>query len=373
MSVKHENSFNEVMQRTISIRSLTLFHSAINAEATRLLYDRQLAKFQEYYKISNPNELIRLDQKELQVMIEDYIIYLSGKGLSRGTVKTAYNSLLLFFSMNDIILNWKKFRKMFPAKTKPRGQKPYTTDQMKEILKICSSSPKYTALIHFLSASGVRDGFTLELKVKHLADMPNGCKAVKIYESDISEYTTFIHQEAVKALENYFAYRKAQGEIITPDSWVFASTTRQNTNDPSRAWKPIDISSALNRKLANKIDRGEKARGRYDIPITYGIRKRWNTIVKSNDKVNLSHAEKMFGHSTTIPLDNHYHKPELEVLFAEYEKHISELMIDDSFRLRQELEIKNKLLSEFELKEIEVRSLKTRLSEIEAHLKNFTT
>ena len=32
------------------------------------------------------------------------------------------------------------------------------------------------------------------------------------------------------------------------------------------------------------------------------------------------------GHSVTVPLDDHYHKPVLETLYNEYEKHIPELM-----------------------------------------------
>jgi len=48
--------------------------------------------------------------------------------------------------------------------------------------------------------------------------MPNGCKSILVYDDDKAEYTTFIHQEAVEALDEYLADRTRLGEIITPKS-----------------------------------------------------------------------------------------------------------------------------------------------------------
>lgn len=58
------------------------------------------------------------------------------------------------------------------------------------------------------------------------------------------------------------------------------------------------------------------------------------------------------GHSTTIPLDNHYGTFSNEAIFEEYKKAIYDLMIDDS-----EIQ-KNKVRKlEEEQKEIEVKKL----------------
>jgi len=48
--------------------------------------------------------------------------------------------------------------------------------------------------------------------------MSNGCKFILVYDDDKAEYVTFIHQEAVEALDEYLADRTRLGEIITPES-----------------------------------------------------------------------------------------------------------------------------------------------------------
>ena len=357
-----------VLQQNVSINSVTLFHSAIKSAKTKTLYDSSLKQFLQYYQITNPNELIEIEVNNLQKMLEAYVLYLRERGLSLASIKTFYCSLNLFLSMNDIIINWVKIRKMFPEQMKPRGQNPYTTEQINQILKLFSNSPKYTAITHFLSASGVREGFSEELKIKHLSDMPLGCKAVKVYADHIKEYTAFIHQEAVKSLDEYFEFRKKNGEKLTPDSWVFSSAS-----DPNKPLTTQNIVTQFSHKCKDKIDRGEFKNNRYDISITYGIRKRWDTIVKSNPEVNRDIIEKIFGHSSRIPLDNGYFKPITEVMFEEYKKVIPELVLDSSYKLKYELEAKDKKINDLLAKQNEVSVLKSRLAEIEAHLGNVTT
>ena len=80
--------------------------------------------------------------------------------------------------------------------------------------------------------------------------------------------------------------------------------------------------------------------------------------------VNISNFEKLMGHSVTVPLDNHYHKPVLETLYNEYEKHIPELMIDEKYRLQQQLKEKDKKINELNQKDKEIDSLKNAILEI---------
>ena len=352
------------MLNPVQINSMALFHSGIKSDKTKIGYDYVLKQFLDHYQI-RPNELIEVKPNEIQKMLEQYTLYLRENQKSLAKIKTFYCSLNLFLSMNDVIINWVKIRKMFPEGTKPRGDKAYTTEHLRQILKLFSNNPKYTALTHFLSASGVREGFTEELKIKHLKDMPNGCKAVTVYADHVKEYTTFIHSEAVKALDEYLESRKQKGEIITPNSWVFSSEL-----NPAKALTTNNIVTHFSHKCKDKIDRGEFKNGRYEIAITYGIRKRWDTIAKQNLEVNRDVIEKMFGHSSRIPLDNGYFKPVLEVMFEEYKKLIPDLVLDESYKLKYELEKKNKRLDELESKQAEIISLKSRLSEIEAHLIN---
>lgn len=342
-------------------KSVILFHSAIKSKQTEKTYSFYLNRFREHFIIKDYDSLVSIEHKKIQEMIEDYVLYLRSENTSYSTIHNTVSSLKLFFSMNDVVCNWVKISKMKPEKTKLRGDKPYTTKDLQIILKHVSNSPLWISLIHFISSSGVRDGFSEELRIKDLEDMKNGCKAVTVYADHIKEYTTFIHQEAVIALEEYFEYRRKKGEELTPDSWVF--TTALNPEKPMTT----GLISAWLTEIVNKtsVDRGECINHRYDIPIVYGMRKRFDTILKSNSKININIAEKIMGHSTSIPLDNHYFKPTLEVMFDEYQKAIPDLTIDESAKLRLELEEKNKQLSSVEFKDHRIGQLEDLVSRLE--------
>ena len=108
---------------------------------------------------------------------------------------------------------------------------------------------------------------------------------------------------------------------------------------------------------------------RHDIAIIHGIRKRWNTIMKNNQEINPLMSEKMFGHnSRTIPLDTVYHKPTLEILFKEYQKAIPDLMIDDSLKLKYELESKNDELLELKIKDEHIAKLEQTMQNMKNNL-----
>nr|AIF14287.1 integrase family protein (xerD) [uncultured marine thaumarchaeote KM3_67_A04] len=346
-------------------RSTILFHSVIKSDKTKKLYNMHIRQFREYFIIKDNASLVSIGPKKIQTMIEDFILYQRSKNLSYGSVHNTICALKLFFEMNDVVCNWTKIKKMKPEKVKTRGDMPYTTEQLRVILKQVSKSELWTALVHFIASSGVREGFSEELRVKDLADFKDGCKSVKVYADSKDEYFTFIHQEAVQALEEYFEYRRSKGESIGPDSWVF--TTALNPNEPMTT----NLISSWFAKIVKRtsVNRGECINGRYDIQIVYGMRKRWNTILKSNSKINSNIAEKLFGHSTTIPLDNHYFKPTLEVIFEEYQKAIPDLLIDETMRLKQELEIKDRQLSSIEAKDQTINNMQHTISMLEMNLK----
>jgi len=323
-------------------RSLLLFYSAIKSEKTKKQYDRYLEDFRRYFMIKNYDKLSQIESKKLQEMVEDFVMYHKSQNKSASFIAGKISALKLFFSMNDIILNWDKLRKMLPEKTKPSGNQPYSTEQLQILLKN-TAYPEYKALIHFMSASGVRVGCFEELKIKDLSDMPNGCKSVKVYADTVDEYVTFIHQEAVDSLNEYLQLRKRKGEQITNDSWVFCSPNDNNKPHPADS-----ITSTLGRYVKKSLGREKSKSGRYNIMSCHGLRKRFGTILKSNRTVNLSLAERLMGHSTTIPLDNSYFKPVIEQLFDEYQKTIPELIIDDKFRLQEEIKNKNAKIDELE-------------------------
>ncbi|MDC4229919.1 MAG: site-specific integrase [Nitrosopumilus sp.] len=315
--------------------SLILFHSGLHNEKTQSCYDNYLRYFKDFFLLKTYDNLLEYDVKTIQKMIQDYVMYQRSKGQSHGSISGNLSALKLFYEMNDILgLNWLKLRKMLPEKRKKMGKTPYTTKQIDTLLKT-SKNLTYRALINFMSASGVRVGAFEELKIKdvYTPDFDShGCKAVLVYADTIYEYHTFIHQEAVEALDEYLDGRKTNGEVITPDSWLFCSPF-----DNSKHYSGNAITSTLSRHVKRALGREQANRARYETMACHGFRKRFVTAMKNNDQVNISLSEKLTGHSVTVPLDDSYHKPLLERLFSEYQKHIPQLVINEKYALKLEI------------------------------------
>ena len=62
------------------------------------------------------------------------------------------------------------------------------------------------ALIHLVASTGVRIGAIQEMKLKHLEDMPLGCKSVLVYPDDPEEYHTYFR--VLETDDEYFPYYK---------------------------------------------------------------------------------------------------------------------------------------------------------------------
>ena len=62
-----------------SQRSIIIFNQAISSEDTKKCYLNELKRFKEFYKIKDYDSLTTIEPKELQVMIEDYIMQRKGK------------------------------------------------------------------------------------------------------------------------------------------------------------------------------------------------------------------------------------------------------------------------------------------------------
>jgi hypothetical protein len=86
--------------------------------------------------------------------------------------------------------------------------------------------------------------------------------------------------------------------------------------------------------------------------------------------VNISIAEKLLGHSSSVKLDNVYFKPSKEQLFNEYQKAISDLLIDEKYKLKFELENQKTKIEELESdKDRRIQQLEIKLDLLQEFLK----
>lgn len=343
-------------------RSYLMFESGIRSDQTKACYLTYLEHFRDFAKAKDYDSLIHLDEQARRILIEDFFLSLRRKH-RHTTLDTILSSITKFYAMNDIVVNTKKIRTFFPAKEKTLGDKAYTNEDVKLMLDQ-TKTLSHKALIHVLASSGMRAGAIADLKLKHLKDMPHNCKSVLVYADSIEEYTTFISPEASEALELYFEQRRKKGEKLTPDSLLFV------VDKSGKQFRNRWVSALMCRFAQKLLSRKHVVNGFYDKKGAHAMRKRFNTIVKLRPDCNLSLSERLLGHSQTVKLDNAYFKPTESQLFEEYLKVLPDLMIDEKYRLRGELEQAENKIDELQSSREEILLLKSQLAQIQEHIKN---
>ncbi len=347
-------------------RSLQVFEQSLDSVISRQNYLGRLEAFMKFLKIGDYDRLLKLDSKVLQRNVEDYVIYLKKKH-ERGTFRArSFNTYLTpiehFFVQNDIILNFKKIRKWFPKHEKLTGQDAYSNDDIKKMLSV--TNLRWRAIIHFFASTGVRPGAIIDIKLKDLDfEKFEPCTLAVIYEGDNDEeYPAFLTPEATSALKEYLKKREYDGEKLTKESPVFRNHHRETI-----AWqnvKPMNLSTFYARFNQLIIKAGirkpkQERRDRHDKRMFYGFRKRYNTILKNNQKINSNTAEKLMGHKNG--LDGVYYNPTLEKRFEEFSKAITDLTISEELRQKSKNELQRQRITELEKKNEENQLIKNEV------------
>lgn len=323
--------------------SLVMFQESLKSESSRKKYAYLVKLFRDYYKIKDFDGIVKIEKNELQKMVETYVIHIK-KTINPNTVPTYVNPIKTFLEVNDIDLNWRKIKRLFPSKVKRSGSSAYQTEDIKTMIDV-TPQIRNKALIHFLASTGVRVGAITELRIKHLRDMPQGCKMVLIYEGSTEEYSTFLTPEASKALDLYLDERKKNGEVMTQDSVLFRERYQLAQAKP-KALSTEAIQGVIGRTMSNSSLRGQKKNGRYSEQLVHGFRKRFNTVLKLNNQVNDNAVEKMMGHKKG--LDGSYLQITPEQLFEEFRKGIVDLTISDDARDKLKISVLESEKSELE-------------------------
>jgi len=344
----------------VQARAIILFENSIKSEATKHVYLFYLKKFVQFYKLKSIESILDIPDNQLQVMLEDYLFDLKKK-VSPNSLNTPFAALELFCIINDKIgINFKKIRKMFPARLKVGGKKAWPTEDIQHMLE-ATKEIRTKALIHFVASTGCRIGAIKDLKISNIMDMPHGCMAAQIYEGYNEEYWTFLTPEASDHLKNYLKKREDDGEHLDKNHPLFREKYTIGSAKP-KFLKNISVKAFLRRAIDNSIIQREKNGIRYDVMTNHGFRKRFNTILKLNKDISPAVTEKLLGHK--INLDGVYFTPTREDLFNEFVKAVEDLTIDNSARLlarTQKLETEK---SELEKREREIDDLKENMDKI---------
>ncbi|MGI0102466.1 MAG: tyrosine-type recombinase/integrase [Nitrosotalea sp.] len=341
-------------------KTLTLFLDALKRPATRKEYQRQLESFIDYHKIMDFGRLLAFTDEKLEEMIQTYMSYLKNtKKLKYSSCNIAKSALRAFFSINKKKIDWFIIGRYLPERQKPEGNKPYTNEDINAMLAN-TAILRDKAIIHFLASTGCRVGAILDppLKMKHLYDMPEGCKAVRLYDGSREEYLAFLTPEASKALGDYLHERERNGEMLSKESSLF-----RLGQFPAKDF-PITMDSIRSslRPLAMLLDRIKDGQ-RYEKQLLLAFRHRFIEICVRK-RLDYRLAEKMVSHSSQItPMDKFYTNIDSmrDALFEEFRKIMPELTIDNSERLK----IKNQKLED------DKNNLTIRREEFDARNKAF--
>jgi len=355
------------------------------SDASKISYENNLKLFFEFSEIKNTKQLIHLPSDQLQDILIDYTRYVNtlaraGK-ISNNTVPKRFKGIKYVLDINyrENDVKWKVLKALFPERVRHTGYKPYTTEQIQDLLKH-QKSHRNKAFIHFMSSLGARIGIHAHpLLIKHLVPMKylidDDCFAVLLYadknltpaekdqktilsENDDYAYYGFLTPEATKALKSYFQLREREGEILDANSPVFRTFAQGKYNVGVKV-NQLSRRGAISLmfRLVADVDR-EKVGNRYNIQMDHGFRKRFNTILKLEFSVNANIAEKLLDHKRG--LDGTYLTPTRDQCFHEFVKAIPQLTISSEERLKaenaksrlriDELERRNERIVELEAK-----------------------
>ncbi len=365
----------QIIELDTNQKSFQNFRRACKTEATKKSYKLTLDLFMDHVGYTSYDELAKTPVSKIKSDFEDYFSYLYDR-YERNEIKWNYfrpriNALELFLIQNDVEINFQKYKKQIPGKSKSTGGEPYTTEEIQDMIKLGDIRGK--ALVLFLSCTGIRGGAIWDygsyLKFKHLKRYDDGCARVKIYPDTDFEHPAILTPEALTALDKYKRYRIANGEQIDGESPLFRNTFRKN--QAPNTIKPSTKSSvdAILRRLAEGIGvrtRGNSPYYRHEKRTEYGFRIRWNTIMKNHDPpLNNNKIERLFSHNNRdLPLDKHYNKPLDDVLHVEFVKAIPELTIDPTERQKAKIQMLEKEKSEIEQKNEDLLEYKRKIDEL---------
>lgn len=151
---------------------------------------------------------------------------IENKEIAEGTLRNYMKAIKLFFSMNDIIVNWDKLSKGIPQVYCKQDRIP-TMEEIKKLLE--HPDRRIKPIVLTMISAGIRVGLWDYLKWKHVIPIFRNdiLVAAKVTLKDTKlnrEYFSFISPEAYHSLKDWMDFRKLHGENVTGESWLIRDT-----------------------------------------------------------------------------------------------------------------------------------------------------
>lgn len=365
-----------VHNETDPIRS---FYSGIKAEETRTSYTKTLKEF--LFSIEDLNGTFEERAKQFVIyavknpdktkqLLKDYATYLktrtekpknSDEYLNPNTVPSKFKGIKKFLKMNEISIEWANIEAIFPERSDIVQTRGYTTEELRKILDYSPNS-----MVDFIilaeSSSGIRvGGWENQVwgNIRPIYDIGNGiythdvtklktdskivCASMIVYNGTASKYLGLISIEAWDKLQSWKEiWARKTGHEPKPEDPVIISRFADG-----RPFSKHGIRNKMSKiieksKVQNPLTDGQR---HHEVPMTHGMRKRWNKImseqkITGESQANLIRKERLFGHKIGVTkLDTSYFYSEIEESISQYLQAMSELMISEEYRARRDLQI----------------------------------
>ncbi len=295
------------------------------------------------------------NRKSLEYQLMRYIGFqeerIKRKEISSGTLRNYVKAIKLFFTMNDILVNWDKIKMGMPTVNQT------SNDRIPEILEINRlldyNDIRIKPIVLIMLSSGIRVGAWDWLKWKHVIPIEREgvlvAAKIVVYAGEPEQYFSFITPEAYQALKSYIGFRELHGEKISGESWLIRDQWQKiNKTHGHRiglAGKPKKLDAEGIRRLlydswkvqgviTNKNSDSEEKH--HPFKSSHGFRKFFEThcemVMKSED------AEILMGHgSSRRGLKANYYRPKENHLLDQYLKVVNSLTINEENKLKSKI------------------------------------
>ncbi len=354
---------------------LKLFYSGIKAQDTKDAYRKTLSDFlfliEEFSGTFEQRAVqfikyARKDPEKIKQLLKAYASYLKERVqkpksdpeyLNPTTVPNKFKGIKKFLIMNEVPIAWANIEAIFPENNNVKQTRGYTTEEIRQILDY-STDVTTKFLILAESSSGIRVGAWEDQvwgNIRPVYEIGTGiythdvtktnnssriiCASMVVYNGTSSKYLGLISIEAWDMLQ------------VMKKQWARNFDRMPNPEDQlllNRSKKSF-ARNGIRNKINKVIGRSgvqksmKKMERNYEVPLTHGMRKRWNKImseqkINQDSQANLIRKERLFGHKTGVTkLDTSYFFSEIEESIPQYLQAMSELMISAEYRAKHEL------------------------------------
>ena len=180
--------------------SLELFEESFKSEFTKKAYTIYLRKY-------GLEKLSIIDPRLVGTEIIKFILKMKKEGKQSTAIENYVKPVILYYKLNDVILNTRKVNRFLPEKRSIKKDRAYYDSEISKMLEIADERMRVVILL--LSSSGIRIGAIQSIRLRNLKD-----NRLTVYENDKEEYITFITPECKKAIDDYLDMRLRYGEKL---------------------------------------------------------------------------------------------------------------------------------------------------------------